>query len=237
MRVISYFSLFLVAIIAFAGCKSSSTSPGSSETVVVPNPGSYFVTVDVSIDSTGAIVSTDTSVETFFQTGLSIFGKTNVIELIDSADGSVTDTGYIHYESDGDVSSYAASNVGGLSLSNGWITFPFASQQPTTFGIDTSFQGQSLQFTEKYTGAGQGSITIEGKQFSEQNINSSGSSILSYNLAGKIISDTSTFGNGTVSFAPSLGEVVEQRTPGAREPITKMMGNSDHSFVIRYVLK
>src|SRR5580700_11929920 len=96
MRTISYFSLFLAGALAFASCKSSSTSPNGSTAVVIPNAGSYFVIVNLHLDSTGAIVETDTTVETFVATDLYFAGKTNVVEVVDSSNGYKTNTGYYH---------------------------------------------------------------------------------------------------------------------------------------------
>ncbi len=226
---ITYFSLFLVGIIAFAGCKSSSTSPNGSTAIVIPNAGSYFVSVNLQYDSTGALVESDTSVETFLQTGLSIHGKTNVVEVVDSSDGSVTDTTYYHYESNGDVSAYE-NNFGG-SLE--WATYPFGSQQSQQLSGDTTEQGISESYAFTISGAGAGSISIAGKEFTTEKITVNGKIIAT--IFG--IPDTLSGNLGTEAFAPSLGEIVDETTPAERDLFTQALGTSSHEFLISYVLK
>jgi len=226
------FFLFLFAVAVMAGCKSSSTSPNGSTTLVMPNAGSYYVTVDIETDSTGTLVSSDTTTTTVAQTGLPIYGKTNVLELVEDTSGVPEDTVYIHYESNGDVSYHSTPNPELFGELAGWEIFPFASQQQQTLTADTTEDGETANFTETFLGAGSGTITINGQQFSEQNITGS----LKIIETGILYNDTST-STGTESFAPSLGYLVESRNPGTRDPSTGMMGNSDHSYVIRYLLK
>jgi hypothetical protein len=233
------FLLFLFAVVVMAGCKSTSTSTnGSTTTIVTPGAGSYFTMVDITTDSTGAVVSSDTTVETFVATGLTYGGKTNVIELIDSQDGIPTDTGYLHYESDGDVSTYVPSSEEFFGSVSGWWTIPFSSQQKVTIKGDTASNGTSESLSIIFQGAGSGSITIMGQSVYEEKVSSILDDTVMETLAGRTIySDTTTENLGTSSFAPSLGEEVESSTPGTRDPITGVMGNSDHHFVINYVLK
>ncbi len=195
----------------------------------IPNAGSYFITANLQYDSTGALVSSDTSVETFFRTGLSIYGKTDVVEAIDSSDGSVTDTTYYHYESDGDVSVYGQNIIGSI----GWTTYPFGSQQAQTINGDTTIQGISETYALTISGAGSGNTTIAGKSFSTEKINLSGKIIASF--LG--VSDTASGNFGTISFAPSLGEVVDETIPAQRDAVTRALGTSSHDFVISYFLK
>jgi hypothetical protein len=222
--------VILLAGVLIAGCKSSSTSPnGSGGSTVIPNAGSYFIIANLQFDSTGAIISSDTTVETFFATGLTIYGKTNVAELIDSSNGQVTDTAYINYESDGDVSAFG-NNIAG---SSDWWLYPFASQQSQTINGDTSYSGVAEKYTFTFSGGGSGNASILGKDFSTEKVNLNGKIIASF--LG--VTDTVSGSFGTISFAPSLGEVVDETTPAMRDPITHAQGTSSHDFVIRYVLK
>jgi hypothetical protein len=229
IRKISYFSLFVAGAIAFAGCKSSSTSPNGSTAVVIPNAGSYFVIVNLHLDSTGAIVESDTTVETFVATGLYFAGKTNVVEVTDSSNGYVTNTGYYHYESDGDVSVFGNYITGAPT----WTTYPFGSQQPQPINGDTTANGVSESYALTISGAGSGSSSIAGKGFSTEKITVDGKIIVSESG----ITDTVTGNFGTEAFAPSLGELVDETTPAIRNPISHALGTSFHEFLISYMLK
>jgi hypothetical protein len=223
------FFLFLLAVVVMAGCKSTSTSPSGSTTVVIPNAGSYFTLVNVQFDSTGEMVESDTIVETFLQTGLSIYGKTNVVEVIDSSNTYVTAGAYYHYESDGDVSVYG--NI--ITGSPGWMLYPFGSQQPQQTSGDTIENGISESYALTISGAGSGSTSIAGTGFSTEKITVNGNIIVS--RSG--ILDTISGNFGTEAFAPSLGELVDETTPAERNYLTQKLGTSSHEYVIGYVLK
>jgi hypothetical protein len=230
MRTISYFSLFLAGIIAFAGCKSDSTSTNASGGgTVIPNPGSYFIIANLQFDSTGTVVESDTTVETFFKTGLTFNGKTDVAELIDSSDGFVTDTEYINYESDGDISAFGNN----FAVTSDWWLYPFASQQSQMINGDTSSNGVAETYTFTFSGGGTGNASIMGKNFSTEKVNLNGKIIASFGG----VTDTVSGNFGTISFAPSLGEVVDETTPAMRDPISQALGTSSHGFVVSYMLK
>jgi hypothetical protein len=229
MRTISYFSLFLAGILAFAGCKSSSTSPNGSGGIVIPNAGSYFTLVDLQFDSTGALVGSDTIIETFLQTGLSIYGKTNVAEVMDSSKGFQTGIGYYNYESDGDVSAYGNSITG----SPEWMVYPFGSQQPQQTNGDTTTLEGSESYALTINGAGSGTTTIAGTGFSTEKVTVNGNIIIT--KSG--VTDTVSGNFGTETLAPSLGEIVDVTIPAERDPNTHILGTSQHEFVIGYMLK
>jgi hypothetical protein len=149
--------------------------------------------------------------------------------LIDSSDGQVTDTAYINYESDGDISAFG-NNIAGTSE---WWLYPFASQQPETINGDTAVSGVAETYTFTFSGGGAGTASIMGKSFSTEKVNLNGKIIASF--LG--INDTVSGNFGTISFAPSLGEVVDETTPAMKDPVTQAQGTSSHDFVVSYVLK
>ncbi len=226
--------MLAICTIALAGC-SSSSSPNGSTAVVHPNEGSTFTFVTVITDSAGKVVPPiDTTVETFAGVGFTLNGETNVDQLVDNQDGNLTGTSYLHYESDGDVS--YLSPGGYFGALNGWWLFPFASQQTVSITGDTIENGDTLQSTLTFQGAGSGSITIMGQTFSEERVTGSIAGISTSLVKGKVTTVTGTQSLGTISFAPALGETVETSVPGTRNATTGKMGNSEHYYAIGYTL-
>ncbi|HET6400837.1 MAG TPA: hypothetical protein VFH95_05490 [Candidatus Kapabacteria bacterium] len=231
------FFLILLGAVVMAGCRTS-TSPGTSTGMPItpPNAGSYFVLVSTYTDSTGAYLSSDTETETFEQTGFTIAGKTNVDKLVDSYSFQFSDSGYIHYESDGDVSALWPGDSA-LGIFGTWITYPFGTQTTVTATIDTTFFGNATHMVLTLSGAGTGSTTIKGQAFQTEKVTGHIFEISSYSVSGQTYSDTVNSSLGTISFAPSLGDVIEENNPGTRDPYTGAMGESDHQIAIDYVLK
>jgi hypothetical protein len=215
------FSILFLGFVALAGCKSSTSPSSPSSNITMPNAGSYFVTASVETNSTGAIVSSDTTTDSFIQTGLNYDGKTNVDMIYETQAGVVTDTAYLHYESNGDLSVYS---TGGASLFSGWITYPFASQGTNNINGDTVIMGENTQINLSLSGGGNGTSTIMGQSVAVEKVNLSGTITIPQ-------VDTVQIGNSTTSFAPSLGYVVE--TASAATSVS----NATHGYVIKYVIK
>jgi hypothetical protein len=229
----SYTLIAAAILMSFAACKSTSTSPnGGTTTITIPGTGSFFVTVSEDRDSTGMLMSSDTSTDVFQQTGLAIYGKTNVVQVVTMKDGIAMDTGYIHYESNGDVSSYAGSNGAVFPGQSGWMMFPFASQGTVSSTFDTTVSGFLLHGVITLKGAGSGSVTIHGKPFSTEKVNMTVTT--STNFGGQTISQTIT---ATMQFAPELGDVVRTDQPSTRNPVNGAMEDANVQFVVDYLLK
>ncbi len=230
-----HFNLLLLSVagLLIGGCKTS-TSPSNSS-ITTPGAGSYFVNVSQSKDTMGMITSSDTSTDNVVQTGLAFSGKTNVMEVITTNSDGSHDTNYFHYESNGDVSVYAASSstgFGTLPTNNGWITIPFASQGTTTSSSDTTIDGYPFHVNFTVAGAGSGSVTIKGKSFSTENAK------MTIAMSGSVFGQAINMSTATtLQFAPSLGYVVATNTPGTRNPITGTMQPSNQSMTIDYSLK
>ena len=217
---ITFSSILLTIAFLYAGC-SSTTSPGTT-TVVVPKQGSIFIAYHSSKDSTGNIVSPDTERQTVANTGLTIYGKMNVVESIQSQDGVALDTVYFHYETNGDVSVYAAYI--------GWLTAPFSSQTTTVHAVDTTIQGTHLVGSITLKGTGSGiisTISIKDKSFSTEKV-----SVTESLDAGGYSTVTST----AISFAPALGWIVLEDDAATRDPFSGALGTSSHIQVIDYTL-
>ncbi len=127
--------LAFAAIVTQTGCKSSSTS-GPPSTSTHPKVGSTFTYENISRDTTGAVVSRDTSVQRFVQTGVQIGGFNDAIEVIETLQDGTTDTIYFRYLANGDIASYSPTN----DLHNliDWLTFPITSHSPQNFVMDTT---------------------------------------------------------------------------------------------------
>src|SRR6266513_834747 len=102
---LSYFLRSFIVPLAMicTGC-SNSDSPGTKTTIVIPAKGSFFVEYSTITDSSGKLISSDTTVKTIIATGLTVDSKTDVIEFVTTLYGTVIDSSYGHYESNGDIS-------------------------------------------------------------------------------------------------------------------------------------
>ena len=228
--------LFVASFAVVAGCRTS-TSPGNSTGMPITQPGqgSYFVLASTYSDSNGVAFASDTTVETFVKTGLTIAGKTNVNELVDSSSYRTSAAGYIHYESNGDVSAYyPGDTVRGIFGS--WIVYPFGTQGTNTYTIDTSLYGTSVHIQMTLAGAGSGTSKVKGQPVSTEKVSARFFDVISRTNAGKTFRDTLDE-TSMLSLAPSLGDVVEQSTPGSRDSFTGKMGESSHEIVVDYLLK
>ena len=196
----------------------TSTYGSISTGIATPGVGSYFVLNHQTFDSTGAVSISYIDTEEVSSNKLSMFGKNNVLELLAGLDFVIPVVAYINYESNGDVTSDSslADEVPITIVEGGFIfsrvTYPFASQKTTTVpGIDPQNQ-------LTLAGAGTGTITINNQTIPIQKVNA-------------MPSGPSTFPETvTLSFAPSLGVIVEQ---------TALSGGVEtyHDVVTNYVLK
>ena len=231
--------IILAAFVAAAGCKSSSTSPnGSGMSIATPNVGSYFISDNTMIDSTGAITSEDTDIATVLRTNLSIYGMTGVIVILDSdyQQGIAPDTTYLKFESNGDVELFQGANSNSPQPDS-WLRIPFGSQATVPwFTIDTSFQpGQRSSIVATLSGAGTGSFSIKGQTIATEKVQVNTiekdttinpfPSVYSYNLT---ISE---------SFAPSIGYIVMTNQPGIREYAGAPIDQTSHTQLIAYHLQ
>ena len=241
MRITSYFPAVMVTALFIGGCKTSSTAHNGSTTttpsgITAPGEGSYFITFHQDIDSTGKITSSWTDTETVYLTGLPLFGKTNVMELL-TKKGTSTYTyngvEFLNYESNGDVTSDSSINSeGSASILMGWngtdgpITYPFASQSPKTYTLDTivnnNGKNDTSHLTLKFVGSGNGSTGINNQAVPTENVTMTAT--YTYNNSNNA---TETI---VISFAPSLGVIVETK-------ILQGSSVSEHNVVTGYVLK
>ena len=159
------FGLSLVAGLTFSSCLSSSTGPNSgSETLQTPpGVGSIFVYHQWYIDTSGMIAGSERyDTMTIIATGISFAGKHNVTQIV-----LATDTGYLNYESNGDISMYRGSDgyPGGRS---GWLTVPLSSKSTQSFTyIDSVDFGNGVHHvsTESSSYTGAQNIVLAGHTF------------------------------------------------------------------------
>ena len=217
MLKISYSSVFLAGIIAFAGCHSNSTSPSSDGNILEPGLGSSFTLMEQS----------DTIVDVFDAVGIPIYGKSSTSEVIESEDGIPQDTLYFNYESNGDVSVYPYGEAAYPGINN-WIVLPFGSQQPTSVSGSANENGGIVQTIVNFTGAGQGNGSVLGKSYTTQKVTGIVQTIQTITQGGQSVSDTTTT-TLTYSFAPQLGYFLDVTSSA--------LGYSGHDFLINYTLK
>ena len=222
------FLAVLVAAATLSSCTSKTTSvngPPGTSTFGIPGAGSFFTVQNSTTDSNGILTVNDPSTDFVVKSGLSINGKTNVVLVVSSPS---SDTNYLHYESNGDVSTYAPNN--GFSLTaSGWLTYPFGSQTTTTFTHDT-VDGNGFAVHDAFTiaGSGTGIDTIKGKTFVVQK------ATISSTETSKGVTSTGLL--IILDYAPSLGYVVKSEQPGGRDP-SGFFQDAQHSIVIDYLVK
>lgn len=126
----------LVSIGTFVGCSDDPEAPDGTE-VNVPKQGSTYTYTEYELDDEGNKIDT-TEVEvvaTVEQTGLSIGGKTGVLEFSDTYEDGTIDTSYVAYESNGDMSVLLSfEDVEGVEPI--WGTIPFGSKTAKSYAIN-----------------------------------------------------------------------------------------------------
>ena len=126
----------LVSIGTFVGCSDDPEAPDGTD-VSVPKEGSTYTYTEYDLDDQGNKIDT-TEVEvvaTVEQTGLSVAGKTDVLEFSDEYEDGTIDTGYVAYESNGDMSMLLSfDDVEDIDPI--WVTIPFGSKTAKSYAIN-----------------------------------------------------------------------------------------------------
>ncbi len=209
---LKHISLLLILVASVSSCSKSSdpVGPGSAS-YSAPKTGSTFSYDQYATDTTNAMPiasSRDTSVHTFLRTGITYAGKTNVSQILEKTRFS-TDTTYINYETNGDISSYGSDGNGGMI----WGTIPIGSK--------TTFSFTQADTTEVILGVTTRiKISVEVKYVSEETLSIKGQSINVTKLKQSFIVATTVGGvmksksaDVFVYFAPSLGYIVKSDQP------------------------
>lgn len=209
---LKHISLLLILAAFISSCSKSTDSvgPGSSS-YSAPKAGSSFTIDRYATDTTNAmpIASTrDTSVETFLQSGISYAGKTNVSQIV-AVSSSSTDTSYINYETNGDISSYGSDGHGSMI----WGTIPIGSKSTFSYTqTDTTkvILGVSTRLK----------VSVEASYVDMETMIVKGQSISVIKLKQSFIIATTAGGvtksksaDVYVYFAPSLGYFVKNDKP------------------------
>lgn len=158
-------AILTVSSFGFTACNNDTTSTPTTPSSTKPGVGSQFISQTIELDSTGSPVIGSESYDTtrVIQTGLTVNGKTNALEMFDSYNDGSMDTVYLRYEDNGDVSTLSPGD-------NGWTTYPFGSKQTSTRTVDTNFDGMPVTMTEKIEYNGTETLTIAGKSLSAQKL-------------------------------------------------------------------
>lgn len=163
-----HITLLLVLVSFLASCSKDNPVTPTGETYTKPNSGTTYTFADYNTDTTsGQPMNRDTTVMTVVQTGMNFQGKTNVTKII-SVNHKSTDTLYINYESNNDLSIFELLRSGPYVLTPGWTTLPTGSKATTTIPLgDTSYTVSGITTTIKksldlsYTG--ESSLVIKGQ--------------------------------------------------------------------------
>ena len=232
--------LFAFAALVISSC-SSSTGPVTIPSTVHPGPGSWWLKVSQYHDSTGALTEADTSTTTVLDTGLSLYGKTSVLRLqFDSRYNYITssqhfiDTGYLHYEANGDYSNYQTPNS---SIAGGWFTLPYGSQGSLHVLSRNSFEGAVDSVDAIFAGAGTGSFTLKGRTYVTTNIRFT-------ERTKDSLSNGTAWSNWvesqlleTAQFSPEIGVTVIGDEPAYRESGNGALSKSYHSKLVDFQIK
>jgi hypothetical protein len=224
-------SLMFLVLLAAAGCSSSTTPPSNNNTNAAftkPKMGSTFTdsmyTKDTNLVDVQASGTTNTY--TVIDTNHTVGAVTNVWVF-----ASPTDTLFTHYESNGDLSTYASFGAGSFIVGSEWVTLPFATQSNGTI---TTFKGFVLD-TVTISG------TTKGAGFETVVVGSQSLAIKKATITVDAASASAAGGHipGTVnaSYAPSIGYVTrqEQTTTGSAAGFPLTGGST--RFLISYTLK
>jgi hypothetical protein len=160
----------LAIAIFFAACSSPSGGPGSSIAWKNAKQGNVYIFKDYQIDTLGRLGIPTVEVDSVVTSGLSIGGKANASEVLESVVGNFSlFSYYIAYDANGDFelgdSSYSAPN--GFM----WIDFPTGTQR-TNVIRDTSGDNGYDKFSEyqAISYVGYESVQAAGKTFNAMKI-------------------------------------------------------------------
>jgi hypothetical protein len=206
-----------LGLAGLGGCSDDTTGPDTggdvnTDAIVAPKQGSTYTYAVYDTDSTGKKVSgTDrTEIYTVTSASLTLGGKSNVTMFVSNA--AEPDTGYIHYETNGDVTIYQAEEEAGVTTYS-WITLPFVSRSTHNITlidstIDDGFgnNGQ-IKFTSQTTGTGSEKITVGTEEFKANR--ATWKIDATFPLLGLSVTSTTT---STLSFVPKIGFWVKQET-------------------------
>jgi hypothetical protein len=139
----------------FYGCKTSSTSAPPGPTIVIPNVGSSWTLQNIHRDSTGKITKTDTSTRVVVAINMNYQSYTDVVMLVETnLRTNVSDTVYLRYLSDGDISRSSSPAID-PELQR-WFTVPYTTKltQSIAFGgavTNLGYTHDSISFSASFS--------------------------------------------------------------------------------------
>jgi hypothetical protein len=155
----------LLAALASGCASSTSSTPGSGTPLVSAKPGSVFNLEVTYTDSNGNnLRPTDQQYDSVMATGITFQGKTNVVQIYQSVNGTPS-TGYYAILDNGDLAIYAGQSQPGMKSQ--WVVLPFGTGASTTTVIlDTTITNglavsQSKE-TATYSHASSTTVTVAG---------------------------------------------------------------------------
>lgn len=204
---------FSIGLAGLTGCKDDPASPSggdvNTDAIVAPKQGSTYTYAMYETDSTNKKVpgSDQTVVYTVVATNLSLGGKSNVLLFV--SDRSEPDSGYVYYESNGDVSIYQGSDEGGMEVFS-WIKLPFVSRSTINVTlIDTTINeggiSGKIKVTSQTTGTGSEKITVGSEEFKANKATWKLDATFPFFGASLTTSSTTT-----LSFVPKIGFWVKE---------------------------
>jgi hypothetical protein len=226
----------IVLVILLGACAKDSTPVGpDTVTYSPPKAGSTFRYDTYSTDTTASLPiegSHDTTLHTVLQSGMSFAGKTNVT-MISTVNKYYTDTTYISYESNGDISVLNPFNL----EQNEWVIMPVGSKTSTSivlFDTTNIVSGVSNRnkISAEISNAGTENLTVNGKTISIIKLKSA--TIFATTKAGVT---SSVPGEKFTYFAPSLGYIVKTNQPVQVSPFGGKKQEGSVEMLLDYTLK
>ncbi len=207
-----YLPLFLMVALAsssvFVGCSDSDPEGPDGTEVMVPKMGSTYSYTEYEADANGnKDASTEQGVVAKVEaTGVSIGGKTGALKFSELYDDGTTDTSYVVYESNGDMT--VLLGVGEeVGIDPVWVKIPFGSRSAQTFTLKDSVDFGSgmvpVMMTITTTYLREEKVTIQGTEMDAWVGEVKVTGTLPSPFGGTIAINST----GTLHFVPQIGYI------------------------------
>jgi hypothetical protein len=185
------------------GCSDSDTTtgPGNNPNLgvgVAPKAGSWFRFTSIDLDSNGVPIvgSNGWEIDSIIQSGLTVFGKSNVVMIRSSTiGGGAGSEAYFCYESNGDVSMLIPE-----ATDTTWKTVPFGSKIPRITHLDSVIFGEPYSKDDTLLYLGTETLTVRAVPLTASKVKMS-----VYEKASLFGSPFDTYTNTILSFSSSIG--------------------------------
>jgi hypothetical protein len=199
---------------------------GTSKLITMPpKPGSTFTYVHVFYDSLNRRVEGNIHVDTVMATGLSLYGKKNIMSVHSRIRSSGNTPAYYNFEPNGDISLYFEN----IRL---WLTYPIQSHSHRTYiFIDTISDNEHTVSKANISYEGISTMSLGDTSLAVTKIKWFGL----FTFTNSVMNYTDTI-IAYYYFAPSIGYLVKQRTEGGTDRAGNR-SNTDEFVLTKFSLK